>query len=36
MDKMNYPRGLIRYTTENALEKHYPESQIWTASSVRG
>jgi cytochrome c oxidase accessory protein FixG len=30
MDKMNYPRGLIRYTTENALEKHYPESQIWT------
>ena len=21
MDKMNYPRGLIRYTTENALEK---------------
>ncbi len=22
MDKMNYPRGLIRYTTENALEHH--------------
>ena len=29
MDKMSYPRGLIRYTTENAMEKHYPESQIW-------
>jgi cytochrome c oxidase accessory protein FixG len=28
MDKMGYPRGLIRYTTENALNKVYPESQI--------
>lgn len=27
---LRVPRGLIRYTTENALEKHYPESQIWT------
>ncbi|WP_434778331.1 cytochrome c oxidase accessory protein CcoG [Neisseria sp. Ec49-e6-T10] len=30
MDKMNYPRGLIRYTTEAALEKKYPESKILT------
>ena len=28
MDKMDYPRGLIRYTTENALQKKYPESAI--------
>ena len=28
MGKMGYPTGLIRYTTENALEKKYPESQI--------
>ncbi|MBV1777075.1 cytochrome c oxidase accessory protein CcoG [Burkholderiaceae bacterium DAT-1] len=28
MDKMNYPRGLIRYTTENALAHKYPESEI--------
>ncbi|QEL54338.1 cytochrome c oxidase accessory protein CcoG [Chromobacterium paludis] len=28
MDKMNYPRGLIRYTTENALEGKYPEKAI--------
>ncbi|WP_047393761.1 cytochrome c oxidase accessory protein CcoG [Chitinibacter sp. ZOR0017] len=28
MDKMNYPRGLIRYTTENALEHKYPENEI--------
>jgi len=28
MDKMGYPRGLIRYTTEGALEKDYPESKI--------
>ncbi len=25
MDKMKYPRGLIRYTTENALAGKYPE-----------
>lgn len=25
MDKMNYPRGLIRYTTEAALKKEYSE-----------
>lgn len=29
MDKMNYPRGLVRYSTENALEKH------WDAAAVR-
>ena len=28
MDKMGYPRGLIRYTTEGALEKDYPENKI--------
>ncbi|WP_085317856.1 cytochrome c oxidase accessory protein CcoG [Derxia lacustris] len=28
MDKMNYPRGLIRYTTENALEGKYPDTQV--------
>jgi len=29
MDKMNYPRGLVRYSTENALEKH------WDGAAVR-
>ena len=28
MDKMGYERGLIRYTTEGALEHEYPESDI--------
>ncbi|PSJ81340.1 cytochrome c oxidase accessory protein CcoG [Neisseria iguanae] len=28
MNKMSYPRGLIRYTTEGALEHDYPESDI--------
>jgi len=28
MDKMSYPRGLIRYTTENALEKHWGKKEI--------
>ncbi|MBV8680352.1 MAG: cytochrome c oxidase accessory protein CcoG [Aquitalea sp.] len=28
MDKVGYPRGLIRYTTENALEGKYPEKDI--------
>ncbi|MBL8481196.1 MAG: cytochrome c oxidase accessory protein CcoG [Rhodocyclaceae bacterium] len=28
MDKMNYPRGLIRYTTENALRKHWGSKEI--------
>ena len=31
MDKMGYPRGLIRYTTEGALEHEYPESDIKNA-----
>ena len=29
MDKMNYPRGLVRYSTENALERH------WDTEAVR-
>ncbi|MBB5020386.1 cytochrome c oxidase accessory protein FixG [Chitinivorax tropicus] len=29
MDKMNYPRGLIRYTTENAMEGKYPDKDFW-------
>ncbi|KVW97848.1 cytochrome c oxidase accessory protein CcoG [Thiobacillus denitrificans] len=28
MDKMGYPRGLIRYTTENAVKGKYPDSGI--------
>ena len=28
MDKMNYPRGLIRYSTENALARHYSRREI--------
>jgi cytochrome c oxidase accessory protein FixG len=28
MDKMNYPRGLIRYSTENAIKKHWDGKQI--------
>lgn len=28
MDKMSYPRGLIRFTTENALNNVYPNKQI--------
>lgn len=27
MDKMGYPRGLIRYTSENALDKHWSRSE---------
>ncbi|MCB6184732.1 cytochrome c oxidase accessory protein CcoG [Leeia sp. TBRC 13508] len=27
MEKMNYPKGLIRYTTENALEHKYSEKK---------
>jgi cytochrome c oxidase accessory protein FixG len=27
MDKMGYPRGLIRYDTENALKHHYTRAQ---------
>jgi len=28
MDKMNYPRGLVRYATQNALRQHYTRSDI--------
>ena len=28
MDKMNYPRGLIRYTTENAMKKGWGSKEI--------
>ena len=28
MDKMNYPRGLIRYSTENAVNKRYTPMEI--------
>ncbi len=29
MDKMNYPRGLIRFTTQNAVGQGWTPSQIW-------
>lgn len=29
MDKMNYPRGLIRYTTEHALFQKLTDQQMW-------
>ncbi len=29
MDKMGYPRGLIRYTTENALVRGYDRATMW-------
>ena len=29
MDKMNYPRGLIRFTTQNAVAKGWSRRQIW-------
>ena len=28
MDKMEYPRGLIRYSTENAVKQHFGRSEI--------
>ena len=28
MDKMGYPRGLIRYTTEHAMEQHWGRKEI--------
>lgn len=28
MDKMNYPRGLIRYSTQNAVANHYTAAQL--------
>lgn len=35
MDKMGYPRGLIRYTTESALEHEYSEKDIKNGCSDR-
>ncbi|MFM2340743.1 MAG: cytochrome c oxidase accessory protein CcoG [Pseudomonadota bacterium] len=29
MDKMNYPRGLIRYATQNGLQEHFSRAQMW-------
>ena len=29
MDKMGYPRGLVRYTTENALANNWSRQEIW-------
>jgi cytochrome c oxidase accessory protein FixG len=29
MDKMGYPRGLIRYSTQNALDRGYDRSAMW-------
>ncbi|MDB5946326.1 MAG: 4Fe-4S ferredoxin, iron-sulfur binding protein [Ramlibacter sp.] len=29
MDKMNYPRGLIRFTTQNAMAGHWTPRQTW-------
>ena len=29
MDKMNYPRGLIRFTTQNALAGRWDTAQVW-------
>ncbi len=29
MDKMSYPRGLIRYATQNAQRQHWSKAQMW-------
>uniref|UniRef100_UPI00351D1A97 cytochrome c oxidase accessory protein CcoG n=1 Tax=Rhodoferax sp. TaxID=50421 RepID=UPI00351D1A97 len=29
MDKMGYPRGLVKYTTENAMNQHWTSAQTW-------
>jgi cytochrome c oxidase accessory protein FixG len=29
MDKMNYPRGLIRFSTQNAMDKGWSRAQSW-------
>lgn len=34
MDKMGYPSGLIRYTTESALEHEYAEKTLKTAAQT--
>ena len=29
MDKMNYPRGLVRYATQNSLKNHWTHTEMW-------
>jgi cytochrome c oxidase accessory protein FixG len=29
MDKMQYPRGLIRYDTQNGLAQHWTRAEVW-------
>jgi cytochrome c oxidase accessory protein FixG len=29
MERMGYPKGLIRYASENALERHYAGAEMW-------
>ena len=29
MDKMNYPRGLVRYATQNSMANHWTPTQMW-------
>lgn len=29
MDKMGYARGLVKYTTENAMSRHWSRAQTW-------
>jgi polyferredoxin len=29
MDKMNYPRGLVRYDTERGMAEHSPRATLW-------
>jgi cytochrome c oxidase accessory protein FixG len=29
MDRMNYPRGLIRYDTQNGMANHWTPGQLW-------
>ena len=29
MDKMRYPRGLIRYDTQNSMQEHWSTAQMW-------
>ncbi|MFO1270118.1 MAG: cytochrome c oxidase accessory protein CcoG [Rubrivivax sp.] len=29
MDKMQYPRGLVRYVTQNGLDQHLPAGSMW-------
>jgi cytochrome c oxidase accessory protein FixG len=29
MDKVGYPRGLVKYSTENAMNNHWTQAQTW-------